>query len=227
MSVPKILSQLESQGEESVRKLAVRSGAGKHQFGVQLGAIRALAKTLKTDHALALGLWQTGNVDARLLGILLMQPKRLAAAELDRMVRSLRCVQEAEWLISYVVKKHPDKETLRQQWMHDAHPMAARAGWALTAERVEKDPTGLDLGALLDRIEAELPDADPSAQWTMNWTLGTIGIHHPKHRKRAVAIGEKIGLYRDWPVAKGCTPPFVPVWVTEMVRRQDAAPKGG
>ena len=41
-----------------------------------------------------------------------------------------------------------------------------------------------------------------------------------KLRKRAIAIGEKIGLYRDWPVAKGCIPPYVPVWVDAMVKRQ-------
>ena len=40
-----------------------------------------------------------------------------------------------------------------------------------------------------------------------------------KLRKRAIAIGEKIGLYRDWPVSKGCTPPYVPVWVEAMVKR--------
>ena len=46
------------------------------------------------------------------------------------------------------------------------------------------------------------------------------GIHDRKLRKRAIAIGEKIGLYRDWPVSKGCTPPYVPVWVEFMVKRQ-------
>lgn len=39
----------------------------------------------------------------------------------------------------------------------------------------------------------------PEVQWTMNNTLATIGIHHPKHRKRAIAIGEKLGVYRDYP----------------------------
>jgi hypothetical protein len=42
----------------------------------------------------------------------------------------------------------------------------------------------------------------------------------PKVRKRAIAIGEKIGLFRDWPVAKGCIPPYVPVWVDAIVKRQ-------
>ena len=90
-----------------------------------------------------------------------------------------------------------------------------------TASRVNKKAAdGLDLPALLDRIEKEMPKATPEVQWTMNNTLGAIGIHHPEHRDRVLAIGERIGLYRDWPMSKGCIPPYVPVWVDAMVKRQ-------
>ena len=126
----------------------------------------------------------------------------------------------AEWLNSYVVKHHPDKETLRQGWMATDGPMAARAGWNLTAGRVVKSPEGLDLSALLDRIESEMGNAASEVQWTMNFALGETGIHFPKHRKRALAIGEKLGIYRDYPVSKGCTSPFAPIWINEMVSRQ-------
>ena len=74
---------------------------------------------------------------------------------------------------------------------------------------------------LTDRIEKEMPKAKPEVQWTMNNTLAAIAIHHPKLRKRALAIGETIGLYRDWPVSKGCIIPYVPVWVEAIVNRQD------
>lgn len=100
--------------------------------------------------------------------------------------------------------------------------MAARAGWSLTAERVTKKPERLDLGALLDRIEAEMANAAPEPQRTMNNTLAMIGIHHPEHRARALAIGEKLGIYRDYPTLPGCTSPFAPIWINEMVRRQAA-----
>lgn len=126
----------------------------------------------------------------------------------------------AEWLTNYVVKQHPAKETLRQGWMAADHRWAARAGWSLTAERVAKSPDGLDVSALLDRIESEMGTADPVVQWTMNSTLAEIGIHLPKLRKRAVAIGEKLGVYRDYPVSKGCTSPFAPIWISHMVSRK-------
>ena len=225
MTLATILTQLESLGDDARRAHNKKSGAPDDQFGVKLGDIRTIAKKLKADHRLALELWRTGNVDAQLLATLLMKPKALAAAELDELTRSTTCAQVAEWLNAYVVAQHPDKEALRVQWMKAKDRWAARAGWHLTASHVNKGTGALDVVALLDRIERELPNAPPEVQWTMNNTLAAIGIEHASHRKRAIAIGETIGLYRDWPVSKGCIIPYVPVWVEEMVKRQGSAGK--
>ena len=220
MTLDETLEQLSALGNERVRAQNARGGAGDNQFGVKHGDIRALAKPIRTDHALALALWQTGNVDAQLLATLLIQPKKLSAKELDRMVRSLTFVRVADWLNAYVVRQHPEKEALREEWMVGPDRWAARSGWDLTAERVTKSPDGLDLSALLARIESEMASAEPEVQWTMNNTLAAIGIHFPKHRKRAIAIGETLGIYRDYPVSKGCTSPFAPIWINAMVSRQ-------
>lgn len=220
MNLNEALAQLEAVGNETVRARNARNGAGERQFGVKLGDIRNLAKKIKSNHALALALWETGNIDARLLAILLIRPKSLSAGELDRMVREATFTPVADWLNAYVVKHHPEKESLRQTWMTDADPMAARAGWGQTGERVLKSPDGLDLPALLDRIEDEMGSAAPEVQWTMNNTLAHIGIQFPQHRERALAIGERLGVYRDYPVSKGCTSPYAPIWINEMVRRQ-------
>jgi 3-methyladenine DNA glycosylase AlkD len=220
MTVEETLKRLKSLGSEGMRAYNAKSGAGDNQYGVSLGDIRVLAKKIKTNHELAVALWKTGNVEAQFLATLLIEPKKLSAEAMDRMVRSIAFVRVADWLIAYVVRQHPDKETLRQEWMATDDRWAARAGWDLTAERVAKSPDGLDLPALLDRIESEMAGAEPEVQWTMNSTLAEIGIHFPKLRKRAIAIGEKLGIYRDYPVSKGCTSPFAPIWINFMVSRQ-------
>ncbi len=220
MTLKDILAKLESMGNETRRRHNAKWGAPENQFGVKHGDIRTVAKKLKADKALAFELWETGNVEAQLLATLLLNPKTLSAKEVDSLTRSTTCSHVAEWLNSYVVAKHAEGQDLRQEWMKDKNIWAARAGWHLTASRINKgNAAGLDLDGLLDRIEKEMPKARPEVQWTMNNTLGAIGIHHPKLRKRAVAIGEKIGLYKDWPVSKGCIPPYVPVWVEEMVKK--------
>lgn len=214
------LATLESLGNGKMRARNAKNGAGENQYGVRLGDLRKVAKKLKTNHELALALWETGNIEARLLATLIIEPKALSAEELDRLVRSVEFVQVADWLNAYVVKNHPEKEMLRGKWMKDANPMAARAGWSLTAGRVARNPEGIDLPALLDRLEAEMGSAAPEVQWTMNTALAEIGINHPAHRERALSIGEKLGIYRDYPVSKGCTSPFAPIWINEMVSRQ-------
>jgi 3-methyladenine DNA glycosylase AlkD len=220
MTLEVTLKELKSLGNEGMRAYNAKCGAGDNQYGVKHGDIRVLAKKIKADHKLAMSLWETGNIDAQYLAVLLIKPKDLSAKEVDRMVRSVTFAWVADWLNNYVAKQHPDKETLRQKWMADDDRWAARAGWSLTAERVVKRPEGLDPSALLDRIESEMADAAPEVQWTMNSTLAEIGIHFPKLRKRAIAIGEKLGIYRDYPVSKGCTSPFAPIWINVMVSRQ-------
>jgi 3-methyladenine DNA glycosylase AlkD len=220
MELKEMMAALKAAGNDKVKKLEVRKGAGENQFGVQSGAIRALAKKLKGNPELAAGLWKTGNADAMLLAVLLMNPKQLTAADLEKMVESVTFSHLADWLDSYVTKVHPQNEALREKWMKSKHPMTLRAGWSLTARRVEKEPDGLDLAALLDRIEKEMSGALPVVQWTMNCCLAQIGIHFPEHRQRALAIGEKLGVFRAFPTSKGCTSPFAPIWISEMVKRQ-------
>lgn len=212
MDVSQILSRLRELYD---------AGTAKRNQGptVKMGDLRILAKQIKSSPPLAAELWATGDPDARQLAVLLMKPKAISADELDRMVREVEKPQLADWLNSYVVKLHPDREALRLRWMEDPHPAAARAGWSLTADRIAKDPEGLDLAGLLDRIEAEMASAHPLPQWTMNFALAHIGIHHPDMRERAMAVGEALGVYRSYPTPKGCTSPFAPLWIAEMVRR--------
>ena len=219
-STKEVLAKLKALGNEGTRANHIKNGAGKDLFGVPMGDLRKLAAKIKTNHELGLALWETGNLDARLLAILLLKPKELSSTELDRMVKAATFHWLADWLNSYVVKQHPDKEALREKWMKAKDPWAARAGWNLTAERVVRSPEGLDFSALLDRIESEMGKAPAAAQWTMNVCLYQIGIQSPAHRDRAIAIGESLGIYRDYPVSKGCTSPFAPIAIKEMVRRQ-------
>ncbi len=220
MTYNEVMSQLESLGKESVRKHNAKWGAGDNQFGVQSGDLRKLGKEIKTNPQLAEELWKSGNIDAMMLATLLMKPKDLSLDDLNRLVGSVTASMVADWLATSVVKLHPQKESRREKWMDSDHEWTARMGWSLTTERVIKSPDGLDLRGLLDRIEGEMGKSTAGKQWTMNYCLAEIGINFPEHRTRAIAIGEKLGVLRDYPVSKGCVSPFAPIWITEMVRRK-------
>ena len=188
--------------------------------GVNLARLRAVAKPLKTNHELALELWATDDTAARLVSLLCCRPKSFDEAELDAMLREARAPKVHDWLVNYVVKKSPYAEALRRRWLGDADPHVAAAGWALTADDVAKRPELVDLDALLDTIEAQMKDAPAATQWEMNSCLAMIGIHHADRRARALDIGERLEVLKDYPTPPKCTSPFAPIWSGEIVRRQ-------
>src|SRR5688500_7297516 len=104
MTLKDALKELEALGDEKMRALNRKNGAGENQYGVKMGDIRNLAKKIKSDHELALALWKTGNFDASLLATLIIKPRQLSAAEMEAMVAGAGCMQLAEWVGSYVLK---------------------------------------------------------------------------------------------------------------------------
>ncbi|MEV4890806.1 DNA alkylation repair protein [Nonomuraea sp. NPDC055795] len=218
-TVAEVMAELAVLEDPKIREVNERHG---DDHGVNLTKLRALAKRLKTQQELARELWKTGDTAARLLALLICRPKAFERDELDAMVRDAGTPKVHDWLVNYVVKKNPHVEELRVAWYADPDPVVASAGWALTTERVAKQPDILDLAGLLDVIEAEMKGAPDRLQWAMNHCLAQIGIEHAEHRARAVGIGERLEVLKDYPTSPGCTSPFAPVWIAEMVRRQHA-----
>ncbi|BDZ39722.1 DNA alkylation repair protein [Microbacterium suwonense] len=212
-----VLAELAELEDPKARAVNERHGDA---HGVNLTKLRALAKELGMSTELARELWATDDVAGQLVALLIARPRELSADEIDRMLRSTRSAKAHDWLVNYIAKKSPLAEELRLRWFDDADAVARAAGWSLTTVRVVKRPAGLDLDALLDRIERELRDAPSREQWAMNETLANIGIHHPTLRERAVAIGERLQVLADYPTPPNCTSPFAPAWIAEMVRRQ-------
>ncbi|MFE3104947.1 DNA alkylation repair protein [Nocardia tengchongensis] len=212
-----VIAELSALEDPKARAVNERHG---DDHGVNLTKLRALAKSLGPQPDLARQLWKTDDSAARLLALLIARPKQFDRADLDAMLRESRTPKVHDWLVNYIVRKHPNAEDLRLAWIDDPDPVVASAGWALTADRVTKRPQGLDLAALLDVIEARMKDAPDRLQWAMNTGLAHIGIAHPEYRSRAIDIGERLRVLEDYPTPPGCTSPFAPTWIAEMVRRQ-------
>ena len=214
----KVRADLAALEDPKIRAVNERHG---DEHAVNLSRLRALAKPLGHDLELARELWASGDAAARLVAILLARPKDFTAAEYDAMLREARAPKVHDWLVDYLVAKSPLAEELRLAWFSDPDPVVASAGWWLTWQRVVKKPEGLEPEALLDQIEAEMLEAHPRLQWEMNSTLANIGIEIPELRERALAIGERLRVLEDYPTPPGCTSPFAPIWIREMVARRE------
>lgn len=215
-TVDQVMAELAALEDPRAREVNEKHG---DDHGVNLSKLRGVAKRLKTQQELARQLWETNDTAAKLLALLICRPKAFDRDELDAMLREAGTPKVHDWLVNYVVKKSPHVEDLRQSWFADPDPVVASAGWALTTDRVAKRPEGLDLPGLLDIIETEMRGAPDRLQWAMNHCLAQIGIEHAELRARALDIGERLEVLKDYPTPPNCTSPFAPIWINEMVRR--------
>lgn len=211
------LAELATLDDPKMREINERHG---DDHGVNLSRLRDIAKRVKPQPELAAALWATDSTAAMLLSLLISRPTLFSAEQLDAMMRQARAPKVQDWLINYIVKRGPHAESLRLRWKDDPAPAVAAASWALTSERVAKQPAGLDVDELLGTIESEMKDAPGRVQWNMNMTLAMIGIHDATRRNRAIDIGERLEVFKDYPTPPNCTSPFAPAWISELVSRQ-------
>lgn len=212
------------QALEALEDPRIRAVNEKHgdDYGINLGKLRALAKALKSNHELALELWQTDQTGCQLVSTLICKPRLFSVDDLEQWVRQSRTPKVQAWFLNYVVKKSKHLEDLRRRLIQDQDPVVASAGWELTAHQVVKAPENLDLAQLLNVIEVQMLQAPQRLQWAMNNTLAQIGIENEELRPRALSIGESLQVLADYPTSPGCTSPFAPIWINEMVKRRSA-----
>lgn len=218
MTVAGVRERLEALEDPKILAVNERHG---DDHAVNLTKLRGVAKEAGRDARLARDLWATGDTACRLVALLCARPKDFTADELDEMLRDARVPKVRDWLVSYIVMKGPEADTLRERWFGDTDTYVAAAAWDLTTQRIKKKPEGIEIGELLDLIDASILEAPERLQWAMNFALGEIGINHPEHRDRVLEMGERLGVLRDYPTPPGCVSPFVPLWVPEMVRRAE------
>ncbi len=216
MDVRSVMTQLEAWEHPGMRAINAKHGAGGNQFGVKLSNLRDLARKIKRDHALALELWRTGNIDAMNLATLIMDPRKLTQPEVERLAQDLSYYTTTDWFIKNVVKALPFKGELCRKWSRAEKEYLGRAGWTLMAGLIEENGPE----AVLDTIEQRLKSAPFRTQEPMNYCLVRIGVDYPKLRQRAIAIGHKLEVLKDYPVPKGCTSPFAPIWIAYLLEHQ-------
>lgn len=194
----------------------------------KLGDLRKIAKDVKKDHELAMELWSTGEFLPRLLAILIMDKKLLSQDVLNELDKDMQAHPFNErnnlmdWLMANQLTKDKKTIALMESWENSPSPLQRRIFWYYQGRLRWTGQTPPDnTEDLLSAIEANLAKEEPEVQWAMNLTAGWIGVYDEKNRTRCMKIGEKTGLYKDEMVSKGCTPNYLPEFITiEVNKRQ-------
>ena len=190
--------------------------------------IRTIAREQGRNPELAAHLWKSGGFHARMLSLLILDLKAVDVPWIERMISDLDAAADAkeqsqllDWMIANVIMKKAALKNETAKWRDDASTLRQRVFWSVQARSVRAENHALN-EQLLQHIERELPAASEKVQWNMNWCAAQIGITDERLRGRCIALG-KLGLYQDFPVSKGCTSPYLPIWIGSVVGKQTPA----
>ncbi|MBK7073515.1 MAG: DNA alkylation repair protein [Myxococcales bacterium] len=194
MDVATALGELSAAGSEQTRKTYRRHGAPEPLFGVSFATLRAMAKRLGVDHALAIGLWDTGNTDARCLAALIADPAQLTEATADAWAAATRYHTVID-LVAGVVARSPIALERMARWVGADDEHVARCGWTVMAQLAQHDRAIADAAftPYLAVIERRIHDAPNSAREGMNTALIAIGGRSDALAEPAIAAARRIG----------------------------------
>ena len=187
---------------------------------VKMGELKKLAKEIKKDHELAMALWKSKQFYPRMLAVLILDKNQLNQDVLDQMMDDLQAnedgqrLQIADWLMANQLMKSKKLVALLESWENAQSTLQRRLFWYHQGRLrwMGKIPHD-NADALLNSLETGLVSAEPEVQWAMNFTAGQIGVHDQPYRARCIELGERVGLYKGDPVARGCTPDYLPEYI--------------
>ena len=124
-------------------------------------------------------------------------------------------------LASLILSKRRDSKDWEEYLLTQDQAIFQRLGWFLRAKYfARKTATDQEIEQTLTYIEEHLKTTDPLIQWTMNQCLVEIAVTYPDYLEKGRAIGQKLGVYSEMKVAKGCTSAYAPDWIESLFRKK-------
>jgi 3-methyladenine DNA glycosylase AlkD len=189
------LAWLERNGTRKTLDGMVRYGIpSKNAFGVPVGTLKAYAKLIGKDQALALSLWESGRYEARLLAGFIAEPAELTIKQMDAWASEFD-----NWAVCDTICFHLFDRT-RLAWSRTPAWATARAEfkkraafallWGLTVhDKTAEDDRFL---ACLPLIERAAEDERDYVKKGVDMALRALGKRSPELRRAAIDLAERM-----------------------------------
>ena len=218
-----VMAQLAAAGTAQNRKVYARHGAAEPMFGVSYAELGRIAKPIKTNHALAVELWDSGNHDARVLALRVADPAALDEPLAGRWLCDVDNYILAEGLGGLSARTRHARE-LSDAWRDSPAEWTASTGWFIVTCTAENPDiwSEAELRALVSQIEAEIGGRLNRVRHEMNGALIVIALRDAGLRREVMAAAARIGPVRVDHGQTGCKTPEVAPYVQRTLAHRAA-----
>jgi 3-methyladenine DNA glycosylase AlkD len=163
-------------------------------YGVPVARLRAMAKAIGQDHALAQLLWSSGVHDARMLAPMVGEHRKVTPAEMDRWARDFDNWAIVDTACFHYWDRSPHAVKQIEKWAKAKDEFVKRAAFALLASAaLHKTISDEQCLRGLDLIEDHARDPRNFVKKAVNWALRAIGgKKSPQCRSAAREVAERL-----------------------------------
>ncbi len=188
--VETVVRWLERRGTRRTREGMADFGIqSTKSFGVSVTTMRPFARTLGRDHALALALWDTGWLEARIIASLIDDPAEVTPAQMEHWVADFD-----NWAVCdsacFLFDRTPHAWKKIPVWSRRKPEFVKRAAFATLAGLAVHDKRADDAAfqKLLPLIERAADDERNFVKKAVNWALRQIGKRNIALNEAAIAV---------------------------------------
>ena len=194
-NVGTILRWLERRGTATNRKGMARFGIHSPKaFGVSMATMRPLVKRLGRNHDLAVGLWESEWLEARIMAGFIADPSRVTPALMDRWCRDFDNWAVCDSTCIHLFSRTPHAWQKVPIWSRRQDEFVRRAGFALLAALAVHDKHAPDARFVrgLALVKRTADDHRNFVKKAVNWALRQIGKRNQALNVRAVALSREL-----------------------------------
>lgn len=223
MNAKSILNELKSLGRGSYKNVLLKHGVREPCLGVKIADLKKIQKRVKTDHHLALELYDTGVYDAMYLAGLIADDARLTKTQLRRWMARAYGGPLAGTVVPWVASGNPHGFALALEWINSKKTNVAEAGWAtlgcLVSVTADENLDLAELNRLLGRVQKTIHHAPHPVRYQMNNFVICVAAYVAPLTDFALRAAEKIGPITVDMGDTACQVPFAPDYIRKIQKR--------
>jgi 3-methyladenine DNA glycosylase AlkD len=140
MTSKEIMAELQSYGNENIKKIFLKHGVVEPLFGVKIEHLKIIQKKIKTNHHLALELYATKNADAMYLAGLIADDEKMTREDLESWVKLAVSNSICTYTVPWVCAGSRYGMEMALKWIESEQEHIASAGWSTLSGLVSIKP---------------------------------------------------------------------------------------
>lgn len=194
MDSEEIIQEFKMQVSEKYRENMIRMGIpAENSIGVATSVVRGFAKKVGKSQELAFELWNTKYHEARMLAVLLMNPKVTTDAAAESLILDVVSWDLCDHLCKNLFLKMKSRDTFIAEWIQESQLYKKRAAFVLIAASVIHDRKLMDetLDDYLELVTQYADDGREHVKKAASTALREIGKKNFHYNEKALLLAHE------------------------------------